>query len=284
MGMKKLLVLGGTGRIGTMLRHSWDRMPLAAPTEFVFQTRGQGGMVWDMLSDLPDTVKAAGPYDAMLVLAGVVPGPDARLPLNSDLGLAALEAAAVMGVERVLLASSSAVYGAQKDSPYAEGDHPQPANEYGQAKLTMEQVCRAKAGVLGLELCCLRIGNVAGADALLLNAGALRDGQALTLDRFPDGGTPLRSYIGPQTLAEVLGALIHSDSRLPDLLNIAAPAPVEMGALAQAAKATVTFNRIDHAPHQYITLDCAQLAERYRFDPADSTAPEMVRQWRALRV
>jgi hypothetical protein len=50
-------------------------------------------------------------------------------------------------------------------------------------------------------------------------------GEKLQLDVFEGGGTPLRSYIGPQSMARVLVSLLRSPGPLPVALNIAAPHP-----------------------------------------------------------
>jgi nucleoside-diphosphate-sugar epimerase len=98
------------------------------------------------------------------------------LALNTQLGLAAVAAAAQLEIQRVLLASSSAVYGTHSDAPFTETDPLVPVNDYGRAKQVMEQICHARAHATGVALCCLRIGNVAGADALLCIGAALGAG------------------------------------------------------------------------------------------------------------
>lgn len=132
-------------------------------------------------------------------------------------------------------------------------------------------------------LCCLRIGNVAGADALLGNGAALKSGERLRIDSFDGGATPLRSYIGPHTLAKVLCELAQNHKTLPDVLNIGVSNPVEMAALAQAAGMAFDLVPAMGSAHQYITLDCAALARLYSFNATDSDPAQMVAQWRSLR-
>lgn len=284
--MTRVLVLGSSGRVGKMLRHVWEAGCAVPQMSFVYQTRLRGqsdDVLWDVTGPVPDEVLAAGPFDCLLVLSGVVPRAGADLSGNVDIGLASVDAAARLGIGTVLLASSSAVYGMQSDAPYSEEDVTEPANDYGHAKLKMEQLSAARAQAHGVDLCCLRIGNVTGADALMLNGAALKTDETLRIDQFADGGTPLRSYIGPATLAQVLCSLIDARDALPQTLNIAAPVPVEMAQLARAAEMP-----FDHVPasaggHQHITLDCAALAALHPFALADSDPAEMVAQWRASR-
>jgi nucleoside-diphosphate-sugar epimerase len=73
-----------------------------------------------------------------------------------------LQAAAGSGVKRVLLASTSAVYG---NSPFVakrESDKPAPMSPYAAAKLASEQYCEAFYRGFGLETVCLRYFNVFG--------------------------------------------------------------------------------------------------------------------------
>lgn len=286
--MARVLVLGGSGRIGGMLRRAWSVSDREHSTEFLYQTRTHnpqhaGDLLWDMTGPVPPAIVAAGPFDCVLVLSGVVPREGADLDLNVELGLAGVTAADRLGAGTVLLASSSAIYGSQSDAPYREADTPAPVNDYGRAKLAMEQQCATHAQALGVRLRCLRIGNVAGADALLENGAALGAGEALRIDRFADGGTPLRSYIGPQTLARVILSLIEARAHLPQTLNVGAPAPVEMVALAKAADLPFDLVPTTGTAHQFITLECAALAAIHDFASVDSDPAEMVSQWQALR-
>jgi UDP-glucose 4-epimerase len=282
----RALIVGGSGRIGRMVRRAWAQT-LAPGTEVVFQTRspaaGSQDLLWDPLGGDTSALKAAEPFDAMLVLSGVVPKPGAQFSLNSDIGLACGAAAAAYGIRRVLLASTSAVYGAALARAFSENDTCTPANDYGRAKLKMEAACLAQAQTTGTELCCLRIGNVAGADVLLINGRALKGDARLQLDRFGDGGTPLRSYIGPATLARVLAHLMLHDAPLDPLLNIAVPVPVTMGDLATAAAIPFDLQPAPATAHQNITLECARLSAIYPFSPEDGHPSVIVDQWHQLR-
>lgn len=285
----RLLLLGASGRVGRMVAYHLDAGGAGA-VDLVCQHRSMGHadagtLVWSPLEG-PDALlrflKDRPAFDAVVALVGVTPQSGQPLADNTALAEACLDAAYRAGTRRVLLASSSAVYGAGSPEPIREEAPLLPANPYGAAKVHMEEACqpwRAR----GLEVCCLRIGNVAGADQLLLNARQALHGttpSAIRLDIFADGHGPLRSYIGPGTLAAVLRALALSDRALPEALNIAAPTPVWMEDLLAAAGCR--FEAIDATGkgHQVITLDCDRLAQFYRFSPGDSLPGTMVQQWR----
>lgn len=279
MDFPRILVLGATGRIGAMLRRHWPAgqglwqarpgRPLpAAAAEWV---------QLDPLADPAALAAAAGRAQAILCLAGVTPTTreaGADMADNVALALAAVRAGAAAGVP-VLLASSSAVYGAQ-EGLLPEAAPPAPVSDYGRAKAEMERQAAARAAELGVALTSLRIGNVAGADAIL---GGWRQG--FRLDRFADGRTPRRSYIGPATLARVLAGLCARGD-LPGLLNIAAPGTVEMGALLDAAGLAWQPRPAPEDAAPEVALDVTRLAGLVPLDPAAGREENLVAEWRDM--
>jgi len=281
-----LVVAGASGRVGMLLARAWEQSGarvLVQRRSSVALTRSLAELRWAPLEGggpLRDWVEARSKPRAMLVLAGATPGTGRDLALNRPLAEACLRAAELAGIGRVLVASSSAVYGGGRDRPWCESDPVQPASAYGKAKADMEAACevwRAR----GLEVTCLRIGNVAGADALLLNAGSAAP---LTIDRFGDGSGPVRSYIGPVSLARVVLALATFAKPLPDVLNIAAPTPVAMADLATAAGLDWRWQPAPSTAVARFTLDCRALAARVPFGDTESTASEIAEQWRECRT
>lgn len=271
---------GTTGRVGRLLCRHWQVAP--AKADVVFTQRGQGpGISWDPLLSLPGL--GLGRFSCLVGLAGVTPAPGARLVDNVGLAQATLEAAHAAGIRRVLLASSSAVYGLPlHPSGAIEGDSAKPMNAYGTAKLAMEQRCddwRSR----GLEVCCMRIGNVAGADLLLTNSLQARPKEPLLLDQFSNGLGPRRSYIGAATLARVIETLATCEGLLPAVLNVAAPEPVAMADLVSAAGVPMQWVPAAKGAVQDITLDCRRLCTFHAFGPTESEAAEMIRQWHDLR-
>lgn len=76
--------------------------------------------------------------------------------------VAILRAAERAGVRRVVLASSSSVYGETPVLPKREDMPPQPMSPYAAAKLAAEFYCRSWAAHTKLETVCLRFFNVYG--------------------------------------------------------------------------------------------------------------------------
>lgn len=231
MRFPETLVLGATGRIGQLLQQVWPQR--GHGNKLLWQSRHpqrDKSLNWEIFDPLatPEALERAATGRAdILCLAGAVPGRGRDLADNWRLAEVAVRAAARTGA-RVLLTSSAAVYGNQA-GVLDEAAVLCPINEYGRAKVDMEQRAVALAAQLGVDCCCLRIGNIAGFDAIL---GGWRPG--FQLDRFADGRTPTRSYIGVRGLAEVLADLLMAP-KLPPALNVAAPGAIEMGALLDAA-------------------------------------------------
>lgn len=272
MPFPRVLVLGATGRIGALLRACWPE------GQGLWQARraqaGPGWVIADPLAEPEALARAAAGCDAVLCLAGVTPAAAARgaeYHLNAALARAAVRTGAEAGA-RVLLASSAAVYG-HADGPLCETDAVAPVSEYGHAKAAMEEAALDQGAKLGIRVCALRIGNIAGLDAAL---GGWRPGFAL--DRFADGRTPVRSYIGPVTLARVLGDLAGAD--LPEILNIAAPGAVEMGVLLDAAGLAWEPRAAGPGAIPEVVFDLARLARAVPLD--DATPESLVAQWRGL--
>ncbi|UWQ18107.1 NAD(P)-dependent oxidoreductase [Jannaschia sp. M317] len=257
----RLALTGATGRVARLIR---PFLPDA---------------IWLTRNTNPDAMRGA---DALVALAGVTRGDAAALAANTTTALDALAAARQLGVPRVFLLSSSAVYG-RRPGPLRAEDAPTPAAPYGQAKSEMETaVTRWRDDTPdGPEAICLRLGNVAGADALLGNLQADRDP---TLHIWPDGRSPRRSYIGPRTLARVLATLAALPAPLPPILNIGTPDMVEMEDLLRAAGRA--FDPVPAPPEAIaqVALDCAPLARLVAMGPTDTDPTAMVAQWQEARA
>lgn len=285
MNELKLILVGAGGRVGRLLIPAFEM--LGAKQHVVLSHRGAAGMagggpelIWDPTAgDVPlsDWTGEHGVPDAMLVLAGSTPSTGSDMARNIEVAQAVQTAARKAGIKRILLASSSAVYGRGRPQAWQEADLTEPTNAYGKAKLAMELACA------GPDTCALRIGNVAGADALLTNPA-----RPLVIHRFADAKGqphgPRRSYIGPQSFARVVLALSDLSQPLPSVLNLATPEPVDMADLAQAADLPWGWQDAPTGAIGNLTLDCAALAAICGFDPSESRAEMLVGQWKSCRT
>ena len=316
MAIPAVAVLGATGRIGRLLQFHLPAhasggpaqggpalrlqarrgpaedlpgfAPRLAPSPAASASSPHRWHVFDPLGERDALARFATGAQVLLCLAGPVPGRRTAgcaqdMQDHIRLGCAAVEAAAQAGAQaeagvRVLLASSAAVYGAgqgllHEDSPLA------PASAYGAAKAEMERCAQARAAELGVALTCLRIGNVAGFDAIL---GGWRPG--FRLDRFADGRSPRRSYIGVQSLAQVLSALLRLPAlptALPPVLNLAQPGPVEMAELLRAAGRAFDWQDAPAGAIPEVLLDTRRLQALLPAPPGLADPVQMVAQWAA---
>ncbi|MCL6285655.1 NAD(P)-dependent oxidoreductase [Ruegeria sp. 2012CJ41-6] len=280
MQFPQIFVTGATGRIGRMLQHFWAASAIGEGVRWqARRPQADRSLDWAVFDPLDGNAgralaEAARGRDVILCLGGVTPEraaqADGCMTDNTALAKAAVRAGAETGA-RVLLTSSAAIYGS-RTGLLSETMAPTPVSDYGRAKADMEEACVKLADRLGVRVTSLRIGNVAGADAIL---GNWRPGFAL--DRFPDGRTPRRSYIGPQTLARVLSDLCATPD-LPAILNVAAPGVVEMGALLDAAGLDWTARPATGRAIAEVRLSVAMLERVTGFATADSQPEVMVAQ------
>ncbi|MEM7641511.1 MAG: NAD-dependent epimerase/dehydratase family protein [Pseudomonadota bacterium] len=249
---------GATGRIARLLWPVWG-----------------DAVRWRSRGDGPLAGTLAG-CRALIALGGVTSGDAAALAGNTDAARDAVAAARADGVPRVLVLSSSAVYG-RRAGPLTEDVAPTPANAYGEAKARMEaEIARLPAA--GPEVCILRLGNVAGADALL---GKLSEAPP-RLDTFPDGATPMRNYLGPESLARILAALALHPAPLPPILNLGAPGRVAMGDLLRAAGRDWVAVPAPETALRDVALDTTRLSGLLPLMPDMSDAARMVAEWRRV--
>tara|TARA_R110000868_G_scaffold400956_4_gene676045 strand:+ start:67007 stop:67843 length:837 start_codon:yes stop_codon:yes gene_type:complete len=213
----------------------------------------------------------------IVALWGVTAGDGAALAQNTSLALAALDLAHRTGARRVLHLSSAAVYGAPP-APVSETSVPLPSTAYGAAKLAMEHAIadwHAQTRT-GPRSTVLRLGNVAGADALFANLSG-----PLTLDRFAGGQGPSRSYIAPCDLARVIARLASGPlAQMPALLNVAGPFPVAMSDIARAAGVAMFWRDAPPAALAQMHLVTEALHALGLRLPDSASPARLVAQWR----
>lgn len=272
-----VLIVGAAGQLGDMVVKCW---PGTTPPVATGRRAKSGITLLDPIVAPDDAARIMAGAQVVVCFAGATPAAVAQCrdvySSNTDVARATIDAAFAARVDRVFLMSSAAVYSGTTGT-LSEDAVLAPTAEYGQAKAQMEGAAIAQAGTLGQKITILRIGNVAGADAIL---GGWKPG--FVLDQLPDGRTPQRSYIGPQDLARVIHALAQIDV-LPEVLNLSAPGSVQMGALLDAAGFAWQPRPAPDEVIADVTL-CTDKLEKYVTFAAESgTSAAMVAQWRAYQ-
>ena len=217
MAKRRVYITGGAGRVGQLLQREWAKKMIFDP---IFLKRSD----WDILTK---PAPALTRDDIVLDLAGNVRGDVSANPL---LASRVAEWAGAAGAAHFYMSSASVYSGGQ--GRMSETDALSPSTAYGQSKALAESLARNVYQLTTI----LRLGNVAGIDALL---GGLQPNKRAVLDRV-DGQLhgPVRSYIGPKTLALTLSKLFEAAIKgngMPSVINVAQPPPVSMADLLIAS-------------------------------------------------
>jgi UDP-glucuronate 4-epimerase len=258
-----VLVTGGAGFIGshvvdrllgepgcrvTVLDEFNDYYDPAIKRGNVAQFRGPVTVVEGDLRDrgLIDRIFEEGRFDAVIHLAGragVRPSilePELYLDVNIKGTFYILEAARKTGVERVVFASSSSVYGVNPKIPFAEEDALLATiSPYAATKLAGEQLCSNYAHLYGLRTVCLRFFTVYGPRqrpdlAISKFCRAILEGRPI--DKYGDG-TTCRDYTYVDDIVDgVLGAVRYEGPKF-DIFNLGGSQTVSLNELIEACEA-----------------------------------------------
>lgn len=266
-----LLILGATGRVARSLQRVWNEKPPQNMELHWVSRRMIPGV--DQVWVPGEPVVSLPQCDVVFSLWGAVSGDRATLDGNTELAKAAHEAARHCGADRVIHASSSAVY-APSTEILDEAAPCCPRNEYGKSKLRME---RAVADETPLPII-LRIGNVVGAGGLFDSLGRPDD---IFLDQFPDGSGPLRNYVAPSTLARIVETLATcAPKEVPPVLNVGGRRPVAMQHIIEAAGREFTWRPVAETNLPAMVLNTDRLNALIDLGD-DSTDPvQLVDEWR----
>ncbi len=283
---RPILVTGASGKLGEVLRRSWAMQPEMVLNP-LWQTRKNarpGWLRWDML-----TAPYVGPSltgGCVLHLAGGATPATCSGNDNADLAISALNMARDGGLSHVFVASSAAVYGKAGPDPLDEDQRPIPASVYGFAKARMEQSVMDwhSAHPGGPQITILRIGNVFGSDSLIGDAATRTE---TVLDPVPGtAGGPVRSYIGPQSLARVIAqlcSLAFDRASLPLFLNVSAAPAVAMASLLEAARLPWRFGSPNDAVIPRVELQVRRLYGLVKMPPDAGSAETMAAEWRQVQ-
>ncbi len=239
----RVVVTGGAGFIGANLCRALGAAPEIEQVVVIddFSTgradnlAGIGG-----IEVVEGSILDSGLLDAVLVGADAVvhlaarasvprslEDPIATHEVNATGTLRVLEAARLAGGPRVIVASSSSVYGANQVLPAREDLAPAPLSPYGASKLAAEAYTLAHARSFGLPVLVFRFFNVFGplqraghvyAAVVPAFVSAALAGEPLPL--HGDGGqTRDFTYVG--SVVRVLVAALHTGASAPGPVNLA---------------------------------------------------------------
>ncbi|MEK7145941.1 MAG: NAD-dependent epimerase/dehydratase family protein [Patescibacteria group bacterium] len=144
-----------------------------------------------------------------------------------------LESCRKAGVQQVIFASSSSVYGAQEKVPFSEGDFTEnPLSPYAATKRAGENIIYSYSKMFGMKATCLRFFTVYGPAgrpdmAPFLFTKKINEGQ--TVPRFGDGGTA-RDYT---YVADIVSGIVAAVDKPFDfeIFNLGHNEPVQLNVL-----------------------------------------------------
>ena len=226
-----VLVVGGTSKVAILLR---EHIKSVTGLNLFFQSRHYNDLCdihWDPLNLNSNITFRGGEsikFDVLLNLAG--PTHKSDVHLNSEIAFNCCKLADRLKISKVLLASSSAVYGNHKQN-FQEADDCHPKNAYGAAKLKMEMDCLSAP--FHTNVLCLRMGNFLGADSLSVN---ILNQAPIFLDVGHTYLSALRSYLAPLSFLRIIRSLAQDTGLQNCSINIANPNPFRMQKLLDELK------------------------------------------------
>jgi len=168
----RIAVTGGCGFIGTAVMAALQAAERPGLAIDLAEARGAGAGAWQRL-DIRDAAALSlalrQAQSTVLIHLAARPtvtayGPEALEAESINVGgtLSALEACRTAGVERLVLASSAAVYGDVGSGAIPEDSAPAPRSAYGASKVAAEAYAGAYARAAGLQVTILRPATVFG--------------------------------------------------------------------------------------------------------------------------
>jgi len=191
----------------------------------------------DLVAELVEGVDWIFHHAALVSVPGSIEDPVGCYEINLAGTLSVLEAAKKAGVERVVLASSAAVYG-ESAEPAEEHALKQPLSPYAASKRAMEQAALMYNEVYGLPTVCLRYFNVYGprqrpdsmyAAVIPAFINTMIDGQPATI--FGDG-EQRRDFVHVDDVVRANLLAAKSDEAIRKVLNISGGGAVSINELA----------------------------------------------------
>ncbi len=148
--MKRVLLIGGSGRLGTAIRRRWRDCEIVAPAHDELDVRDAGPLARAVARTRPDVLlNCAAFHDVDRCETEPVPAFETNAIAVAGAARVARDAGAVF-----VTLSTDYVFDGAAASPYAEDDAPHPLSVYGASKLAGEYLVEAlRAGAFVVRTC-----------------------------------------------------------------------------------------------------------------------------------
>jgi UDP-glucuronate 4-epimerase len=178
-----------------------------------------------------------------------------------------LEAARMTGVERVIFASSSSVYGASRSPPFSEdGTLGQTLSPYGATKIAGEFLCSTYSHLYQIRVVALRYFTVYGPRQrpdLAIHQFTRKIHAGKPINQFGDGTTS-RDYTYIDDVIQGTMAALHYDGAMFDVFNLGESETIQLKDLIAAIERALGRKaRINQLPEQPgdMPLTCADVSK-----------------------
>lgn len=248
----RFLVTGGAGFIGSALANRLvalghevrviDNLTAGDPSRLdprVLFTRGDVGDIpklWTLLQDVSCVYHLA----ARVSVPESMKYPRDYNHVNVGGTVSVMEAMRDAGVQRVVLASSGAVYGSQSEQPLHENLTPDPDSPYAVSKLAAETYVRTIGKLWGIETVALRIFNAYGPGQQLPASHApviprfIRAAQTGASLVVFNGGEQTRDFLYIEDVVEALAAAATAPDVDQQVINVGSGRETSINALVTA--------------------------------------------------
>lgn len=209
----------------------------------------------------------------LAALAGVHPSLERPLEyerVNVRGTMVLLEAAAAAGLSRIVLASSSSVYGVRSEIPFSEADPcDRPASPYAATKRALEIIAYNYHHVHRFPVTCLRYFTVYGPRqrpemAIAKFVRMVRDGETITL--YGDGSSA-RDYTYIDDIVSGTVAAIDACTEGFNLYNIGGTRTTSLARLVELIEESVGVRaKVEHTPDRLgdVPITCADVSRAER--------------------
>jgi UDP-glucose 4-epimerase len=224
--------------------------------------------------------------------------PDLYYGINMVGGYNLLEAARLAGVNKFIVSSTAAVYGAPETIPVTESAATRPVSPYGMAKLMFEQMLEAYAHAYGTRWIAFRYFNVAGAtfahgedhrpethlipNALLAVAGRRPPLELYGTDYPTPDGTAIRDYVHVEDLIDAHLAGLERIETVSGPINLGTTSGASVAEVVNAVE-KVTDCEVPRSYHDrragdppILVADASRARELLDWTPARSTLEQMI--------